>query len=834
MSEGDVADELGSSDLGVPVQSRPSFMESVRIPFLLSIALQLVLAPLTSVAPDVAVWMQTSERTMAGAGLYQLTGFTYPPLYGYWCMALGGLSRLFGIAPSSLGGPYRQLPGFWQFGGSYLATNPLFTLAVKLPLIAGTVVTGYFIWRIVLNLDGYTPVNIGRAKLAFLFWSLSPLVLFVTAVHGQIDPLVSCAVAGSVLFALENRWVLAGIFVALGVGAKLSPMFLVPVLLGLALRPDAQRWRRVGAFIGGGVITGVLTLGPTFGPDFIRNVFTRTGTGGALGGLGPFGLLTLPVLNKVWIFTNDHLAQVGQLGLALTGLLSLVAGWWVWRKRQASVVITMSLAVLLVATLGTPVLNAQYLLWFYPFLAIAAGGVLVERTRWFQAAAIGMSLFAPLFTIVLFSPTGLFIPSASALGWPTSGSIQHEWWLLYQPHAASTFVPGLNKDRLGVLCTFAVCFAVLAIVIGIWSVERSSTEPKRTTQHEVGQRSRSIVAVVLGVVLAIELFGLYAPRLWSSPKVDASMRPISPTKALVSVATHGEARLHLIGFAADRQQTLDHVFVYNDPLRPYYNSSSASVLGTLQSLQATLGTKKVTFVDANQLKAVLTNKQSARKTVVVAVSGTLPDTVWGRGRTSSLNNWMGAGGTLVWAGGEPGYLSVSQGQLLAKGSNNAFSANVTKVSKHDLLPKSVMKVQDGWTTTDLRPSSPWYGALHLTFTQQAYPLSIAGIKANHGLVLGQVDRWKSTNIAFVPKGLGGILVFAGVNTADQVGADTVKLLRGQVLNAEGAPTQAVATSPPSSLLVEASKTTTSIRLIALSDNAESNWLHQEGWQWPTP
>ncbi len=527
--------------------------------------------------------MQASQRTMAGIGLYQLPGFSYPPLYGYWCMALGGLSRLFGIAPASLGGTFRKLPGSWQFGGAFQVSSPWFTFAAKLPFIAGTALTGYFLWRIVLTLGGNTPQNVARARLAFLFWSLSPLVVFVSSVHGQIDPIVSCALAGSVFFALENRWFLAGIAVTLGIAAKLSPVFLVPILLGLALRPDVLRWRRVGALITGGIAAAVLTMGPTFGSDFVRNVFTRTGQGGSVGGLGPFGLLSLPLLNRIWIVVDGHIALIGQVGLLGTALVSVIAGWWVWRSRQPFVVITMSLAVMMTATLATPVLNSQYLLWLYPFLAIAASGVLMERTRWFQVAALIISFTSLLQTVSLLGPSDLLVPSMSAFGWPSVGSVEHQWWILFQPHKASTFVPGLNKDRIDVLCALALTVAFVAIAASLWTTERKARSLSIGAQPASGPPKKTASALVLGAILVVEIFGLLAPSFWSAPNVTATLSSTaSRNAAVVSVATRGESSIHLVGFATGRLHTLGHVYVYNDPLRPYFNSSDSNVLGTFQ------------------------------------------------------------------------------------------------------------------------------------------------------------------------------------------------------------------------------------------------------------
>jgi hypothetical protein len=816
------------------VPERPSFYRSLRIPFLLSLGVQFLVAPFTSVAPDVAVWLQTSQRTMTGISLYQLTGFSYPPLYGYWCMAIGGASRLLGLAPSSLGGAFHQLPGFWQFGGAYIVTNPWYTLVLKFPLIAGTALTGYFIWRIVLNLWGTGETNVRRARLAFLFWSLSPLVLFVTAVHGQIDPLVSCAVAGSVLFTLEHRWVLSGILVAIGVATKLSPVFLVPILVGLAMKPGTLRVRQVGGLIVGGLAGGLITFGPTFGSDFTRNVFTRTGQGGGLGGLGPFGLLILPLINRIWVFVNDHLSQIGQIGLLINAVVALICGWWVWKSDRSSTVITMSLLIMLVITLTSPALNAQYVLWYYPFLAIAASGVLGQGTRWYQVSAVIISLASPLFTTALFGPSNFFVPSTAAFRMPTVGSIQHQWRILYQPHNPSTFLPGVNKDRIGFLCAAATTFAFLILLAAIWMIERRATNSSPVTKPAAVQRDRRVAPIFLSVILVVAFFGVAAPKLWSPPTVQASVSPAAIVSAAkISISSNGESNIHFIGFAAERSHSPDHLFVYNSPRRPTAGATNSSVLGTLQFLQASFGSEMVSQIDARALRTAFENKQAARRTVIVDVSGTLPSSVWRPGATNLVKGWISAGGTLVWAGEIPGFLSARPGPLYATGPEQKFAPNLKTLSYLEfLLPANVIKRPDSWRRTDHRTGSPWYRALQLSYTNQGYPLSIAGIVANHGLILGQIDLWKTTNIAFVPRGKGGILVFAGYDTADQIGADVAKLLRGHILDASGLPSQTIANSPHSKLMVAVNKSTMLVELISLSDNPESIWQDHKEWSWP--
>ena len=168
---------------------------STSVPVIFGLLLRLLLAPFTSLQPDVAVWWQATDNAMHGLGLYQLPGFSYPPLYGYWTLAVGGIAHIFGVAPHALGGLSDRYSFLGKFSIGSIVTTPWGTLIFKIPMIVSDLGTGWCVWRIALKMGG----SERQARRAFYWWFFNPLVIFVSSVHGQIDSLAALGIAAAIL-----------------------------------------------------------------------------------------------------------------------------------------------------------------------------------------------------------------------------------------------------------------------------------------------------------------------------------------------------------------------------------------------------------------------------------------------------------------------------------------------------------------------------------------------------------------------------------------------------------------------------------------------------------
>jgi len=749
-----------------PAHLHDGFWRSLWLPICVSVCVSLAVAPFTSLPGDVAVWLDVSQRAMSGNALYHLTGFSYPPLFGYWCMFLGGAAHALGLSASSLGGPDPKIIQTGPLAGPFVVTTPLYTLLVKLPMIAGDLVTGYFIWRIALRLSGDRAV----ARLAFLFFVLNPLVIVESAVHGQIDVLAACGIAAAIFFGIEDRWALAGVAITLGVAADLSPVFLVLPLLGYAI--SRGRWRSSGAFVAGGLITGVVVLGPVIAAGMIENVFTRVAVGASVGGLGLTGLTSLSFLNGVGAFLIAHSAGFGQFGDIVMVLTGLGVGVWLGQGRDEVALVRGCFLTIGVVLLVSAVVNPQYLLWITPFFALGAAGVISARPRQFVAGVVCLAVGGVGYLLALFGWAELLAPSSLAFGWPAAGTITSLWTTLAGTGGPWPLPPSL-RSKLALFCALFVLGAGVLAVVGM---RRGAREPlehvtmSRSTREHPRRTVAAFGAVALGLG-AVEVLGLITPSFGPDPSLTALITSQHKGRAEVSVTTRGDDRVS--AFAVSDHQPIKRVIVYYSPDRPDSGAENSTVVGTEQALQTLLTSLPITTASAASLPHTLSTAPAG--TLLVDVAGTLPNTIWGGGRSHILLSWIKAGGVLALAGDEPGLYAVGRGPMTV-GPAKRLAPNVERLRPSALLPRGVIDGSTTWGAVPYGPRSMWATALGLRYSDDAVPLSIDQVLAHRGTVLGLLGRRHNTTEAYVPLGRGGVVDFAGYDIAGVVANDIAHLV----------------------------------------------------------
>jgi hypothetical protein len=799
---------------------------------MVSSVIQLALAPFTSLPGDVAVWWQAAERTMAGIGLYQRTGFSYPPLYGYWCMFLGGMAHLFGIHPSSLGGPDPSLLTSASLATPVIVTSPIFTLLLKLPLIAANLATGYFVWRIALRLGGNGRKARHQARTSFYWLVFNPFLIFESAVHGQIDALAACAIAAAVLCALDHRWLLAGIAVTLGISAKISPVFLIPPIIGFALCFPARRWRNSLSFIGGGLATGAVTLGGVTGAGLIENVFTRVGIGAGVGGVTLTGLNGLAPFRGIALSLLNHNQGVGQAVIVLTLAVAVAAGVWCFRQDSETSFVKACLVAMSATLVLNLVVNPQYLLWIAPFIALGAGGALGQRARWFRASSGMMAIGGVGYVVVLFGWRDLFAPSSAAFGWPSSASIKSLWATLASTSGPS-WLPATLSLKLGLLSALFVLTGLGFMAAGL--VGRSTNQRLSVSVSTDGRprlRPNAPLAITAAVLCGVEAFGLLAPALASQPLVFASMSTSTTPNVTVTVDLKGAQSIRLAAFAVSNSDTINRVLVYRSPNRPFSGATDATVLGTFQELQAVLGKIPVDQIDAGGLQLALRQRSAAPRTMIVNVTGTLPELVWGIGRTGLLINWLKAGGILAVAGDVPGYYAVPPGPLtVSSGGHMVLNSKVQVLGRSALLPKGVVNGGDQWNAIPSGNQSQWATALGLSYNGEVIPISVNAVEGHGGTPLGLITASGTTSEAFVPLGKGGVLVFAGVDYPDLIASDIGRLALANWFNVASLPAVAGSSSRRHSFDFSLPRTAKGVEVVAFDINSQANWTWSKFLPW---
>jgi hypothetical protein len=144
------------------------------------------------------------------------------------------------------------------------------TAAWKLPLVLADLLVG------VILVDLGRQLRCRRPALVPVLWLVSPVPLWVSAGHGQLEALTVLAVVLSLALVLRGRPLLAGIVTGLGVGVEYLPA-LVALIVIFWLGVSVIEWRQALRFAAG--CAGALAL--CFGPPLA----TSLGRTGLLGGL---------------------------------------------------------------------------------------------------------------------------------------------------------------------------------------------------------------------------------------------------------------------------------------------------------------------------------------------------------------------------------------------------------------------------------------------------------------------------------------------------------------------------------------------------------------------
>ncbi len=748
----------------------------LRIPIIVGLLIRLLVAPFTSLPGDVAVWWQAAAHATQGVGLYQFPGFSYPPLYGYWAILVGSVVHLFGASPGVLGSVTTHVTSpLYEALGS-VVTTPIGTLLFKLPMIAADLGTGWCVWRLSFKLGA----TANQARSAFLWWFFNPLVIVVSAVHGQIDSLASLAIALALLAAAEEAWTLAGAALALGVAVKLVPGFLFLPFVGYIVGTSSRfRNQSLVRFVSGAFVGGVILLGPVLGHNFIQDVFTRESvTGSGIGGLGLAGLLNVPALSGVLSWATVHLVGINRLILVVDTLVSLGVGYWCSRGRRISALVMGSMITMLAVLILNPVTNPQYLLWVLPVVAIGAAGLL-QFQRNFRISLWLMAVAGIGYLVGSFGWGTFLAPSAKYLGWPSPASIISQLNYLARVSGPGWIPQSAERQIHLVVCVIAL--GAMTYLAAAFFQSQAPIEARPVRANAPSSRSGAYLLRALVAIVLVEAVSIVGPSLTVAPAFSAVRLNASATALQIKVTNDSRTKLRVVAFPVSSAEGVRRILFYRSPTRPDAGAIDASVVGTYQNLAAELNVVaprvRLTMVDAQQLGAAVANRSPSTGTLIVDVSGTLPNTVWGPGGTGNLLPWLERGGLLAFAGDVPGRFSVGVGQVISTevDGKSVLSRHMAVVRNGVLLPPGVVGSIDSSTALATRPSG-WSAALGTSYVSDNVRIFSRAVIADGGAVLGRTSHGL-TSEAFIPRGQGGVLVFAGNVIPLQTGLISTDLAR---------------------------------------------------------
>jgi uridine kinase len=189
------------------------------------------------------------------------------------------------------------------------------------------------------------------ARPALLLIAISPIAVFASFVHGQLDLVPTALMFASALMLRDRRWTASGVFGGLAIAAKFSSAFVPPLVLIFLLRN--ARFREHTRAYAIGLLPGLLlTVLPIALPGYREMVLQTPITESAFAYAVEFGPgLTLVVLPVVYV--------------ALAGLL------YRFKRGNPDLVVLVMGITLTAVTLLTPASPGWYL-WSVPFLAVLA------------------------------------------------------------------------------------------------------------------------------------------------------------------------------------------------------------------------------------------------------------------------------------------------------------------------------------------------------------------------------------------------------------------------------------------------------------------------------
>lgn len=243
--------------------------------------------------------------------------------------------------------PYGPLMLVWfGFFGALTSWLPI-PWAVQLGMALGILVADLAIVWLLLRTGGARP---GRAV---VLAAVSPILIYASYVHGQLDLVPTALMFVSVLAFRRRLWSLAGITAGLAIAIKASSVLIVPFAVLFLLRNSRYR-AGIRPYLVGLVPGVALFVLPALSQGY-RDMVLATPTFGAAVDyvvvLGPgLNLVLLPVVYA-----------------------ALLAVLWRFRRANPDLVFTVTAVALAAVALLTPA-SPGWFLWSVPFLALIAAG----------------------------------------------------------------------------------------------------------------------------------------------------------------------------------------------------------------------------------------------------------------------------------------------------------------------------------------------------------------------------------------------------------------------------------------------------------------------------
>ncbi len=229
---------------------------------IIAVAIRLVLSPFLTYDFDIYHWGVIIENFQSGNGLYEIAGYYYTPVWGYF---LGFVSMIqdmlmtmdvFGVRFTNMF-PIEMLVCVFHTATS---TTIGFNISMKVPLIICDVLVAMILYWLIMERTGDKKKGVA----AIALWLLCPIVIYMSAIQNQFDTISALLTLLTIVLVYKDRCFLGGMLFSLAVLLKFFPAVCIIVLIGYvyAKHREDGRWKMkiTEAVLGAGMMSAVLLM----------------------------------------------------------------------------------------------------------------------------------------------------------------------------------------------------------------------------------------------------------------------------------------------------------------------------------------------------------------------------------------------------------------------------------------------------------------------------------------------------------------------------------------------------------------------------------------------
>jgi hypothetical protein len=234
----------------------------------------------------------------------------------------------------------------------FKASDLFLNLILKVPIIIGDLIVGVVLFKFT------------KSKLVTALWLLNPFVIFVSAIQGQFDVLPTLFVLLATYFLLQRKNLASAVSLAIGIGFKIFPVFLLPFFIIFSLKNCGRKATLKYVIVLAAVVA--VLFAPFFLPQNFKYLYE--------------GLSDLPQRSVAYVgssvsyieYLTLHLHLFSNYNFLYVFIPLYLALLFVSRKfvKDFNTLNLSIIVVLLLLFVTYNTMHPQFLMWILPFLFI--------------------------------------------------------------------------------------------------------------------------------------------------------------------------------------------------------------------------------------------------------------------------------------------------------------------------------------------------------------------------------------------------------------------------------------------------------------------------------